>query len=581
MDGCRLQPPSTDPASSMVDAEALISRVLDRRYRLDEVVGRGAIAFVYRATHTLIGKILAIKVIRPEHHRDPQVIARFLQEARLASAIKHPNVVDISDYGELPEGGAFFTMEYLQGQTLADRIDADGALPPEHALGLAVQIASGLEAAHEQQIVHRDLKPENVFLTRHEADLLASASSSTASARPLSVVKLLDFGIARASASKLTVAGAVLGTPEYMAPEQARGQTVDHRADLYALGVISFEMLTGLVPFRSEDTASTLYAQIHHQPPKLRTVSPNLQSLEQTEQLLSALMAKDPEERPESAREVRQLLLAAMRHDLGVEAAARVVRSTLSLGSGAVSESEPASSLPATPVAAIKEGPMDWSRTQRPQLEQARSPDPKPNHEVAASPRPRGSGPSAPSPIEPTPMAAQAKPPNVPLIMAMTAVLAGGATMGLYGLVNGFADSGPGREEAPASTPRASPAAAAPNVPAAAVRRLEPVAAPSSPATGPSSAQGSDPGDPASPGASAAAPAAPTAEPAETRDRARRRSKGTTSTRSPAHPPASGAGKAKPPNSEPDREPPGSPQASDDEHTVREPGDLKDPFGTK
>src|SRR5690606_9483111 len=158
-------------------------------------------------THTLIGKRLAIKVLRPEHMTDPRIVERFLREARLSSQLKHPNIVDISDFGSLPEGWAFYVMELLAGQTLAAYIRERGSLHPGEAVEIAWRIAAGRAGAHAKGIVHRGLMPENVFLaTRRDSE------------RPR--VKLLDFGVARAGDLRVTAAGVVLGTPEYMPPEQ-------------------------------------------------------------------------------------------------------------------------------------------------------------------------------------------------------------------------------------------------------------------------------------------------------------------------------------------------------------------------
>src|SRR5690606_38601763 len=321
MDGTRLSGVASAPASA---EDSLIGTVLDRRYRVDARIGEGGMARVYRVTHTLIGRVLAVKVLLPELRHDRALVERFLREARCASAVKHPNVVELCDYGELPDGGAFYVMEYLRGRSIADRIDADGPFPPEQAIGIALQICCGLEAIHEQGVVHRDLKAENVFLCPTPQGNLH--------------VKVLDFGVARGGERRLTAAGAILGTPEYMSPEQALGLEADTRSDLYSVGVMLFEMLTGLVPFASEDVALTLESQIRAEPPPLRSVRPDLTAgLVATERVILRLMAKDREARIQNAATAREELQRALALDLGQESEARV-RSTLRLGSNRVAE---------------------------------------------------------------------------------------------------------------------------------------------------------------------------------------------------------------------------------------------------
>jgi len=340
MDGTRLR--NVDGAGGKAAPEdefaaSLVGRVLDRRYRLDEVIGAGGMGVVYRATHVLIGKSLAVKVLRREHNQTPDVGRRFLLEARVASNLKHPNVVDINDFGELPEGGAYYAMEFLAGRTLARRIDDGGPIEPPSAFSIALQVCHGLTAAHGQGVVHRDLKPDNVFLV----DPRGSGKE------PL--VKLLDFGIARAGPRRITAMGAVLGTPEYMAPEQARGEDVDHRADLYALGVLLFEMLTGRAPFQERDLVKLIEQQLHGAPPHLSERRPELVDLVRTDEVIQSLLAKSREQRPPTAEATVTALLGAMAQDLGRATAERLQRSTLAIGSGLIEKPDAGRSLPAEP----------------------------------------------------------------------------------------------------------------------------------------------------------------------------------------------------------------------------------------
>jgi serine/threonine-protein kinase len=229
------QPPTDDP---------LIGLVLSERYRIVRKVGEGGMGAVYQAEHALIEKRLALKVLFPELTRRTDLVARFLQEAKSASRIGHENVIDISDFGQSPEGLVYIAMEYLDGQDLGYTMKATGPLPWARARPILMQIAKALRAAHEHGIIHRDMKPENVFLIQRDG-------------RP-DFVKVLDFGIAKSvnetgDGPHLTQAGMIFGTPEYMSPEQAQGQTPDHRVDVYALGCVMYHLLTGKVPFVADN----------------------------------------------------------------------------------------------------------------------------------------------------------------------------------------------------------------------------------------------------------------------------------------------------------------------------------------
>jgi serine/threonine-protein kinase len=401
MDGTPLADTAT--VEPPADGEARLGEVLDRRYRIDALIGEGGMAHVYRITHTMIGKSLAAKVVRHELRNDEEVIRRFLREAQIVSSIKHPNVVDISDYGETPDGGAFCVMELLRGRTLAELIDSDGACSPEQALSITLQVCQGLQHSHEAGVVHRDLKPQNIFLCEPK------------SSKTEPVVKLLDFGVARAG-DRITVAGAVLGTPEYMSPEQVRGASVDAGADLYAVGIILFELLTAAVPFRSDDVAVTMQSQLHAPTPKMTEVDPSLASLSETQALIERLMAKDRAERPATAAEVAVLLQQAMAADLGEEAADRVVRSTLAIGSGGIVRTPAVAPTPAQP---WQDGQMPW------------------NPDVPSTGVPKEAAQVIDDTgVEPPP----SKPAGskLPWVVAATAVLASGLTIGGYAMTGGF-----------------------------------------------------------------------------------------------------------------------------------------------
>ncbi|MBL9106886.1 MAG: protein kinase [Myxococcales bacterium] len=323
--------------------DSLIGRVLDQRYRIDARIGAGAMGMVFKATHVIIDKPLAIKMLRADYAGQPDVIKRFLLEAQLASKVKHPNVVDISDYGQLAGQTAYYVMEYLSGTTLAARIDAGGRMDPALAVDFAIQTAQALQAAHQNKIIHRDLKSENIFL----CDRPDGGEPQ---------VKILDFGIARIRdrQTRLTANGALIGTPAYMSPEQAQGMEVDERSDLYALGIILFEMLAGRVPFKQPTVAMILSAQIFDTPPLLRDVEPGVPELPHLERVIRMLLAKNRDERPGDAAEVIHLIKTAAEVDLagGPSPATSLHgskrRATVTIGSWSVAD---------TPSALLREQP--------------------------------------------------------------------------------------------------------------------------------------------------------------------------------------------------------------------------------
>jgi tRNA A-37 threonylcarbamoyl transferase component Bud32 len=226
---------------------------IDGRYSVEALVGTGGMGLVYRARHRAIDKIVAIKIMRADLAKDREAASRFANEARAASAVGSAHIVNVTDFGVVPDGSTYFVMEYLEGITLADLLEKTGPLPQRRLLAIATQIAEGLGDAHQAGIIHRDLKPDNVFLVPHKgADL----------------VKILDFGIAKMahSKSRVTRTGQIFGTPHYMSPEQARGLPVDHRSDLYSLGAILYEMVTGRVPFDGDNPMVVLSQHVHDLP---------------------------------------------------------------------------------------------------------------------------------------------------------------------------------------------------------------------------------------------------------------------------------------------------------------------------
>ena len=274
------------------DTEGPPGRDLDGRFLLGARIGRGGMGAVYRARQHSVDRDVAVKVISPDLKANETATRRFLREARLTAKLGHPNVVSVVDFGETDDGLLYLAMELLDGRTLREVIAAEAPLPPARAVGIAVSICDALEAAHRAGVVHRDLKPANVMLLDRD------------------FVKVLDFGIARSLANDdttLTGVNALMGTPAYLPPETCRGEDSDARADLYALGVLLHEMLTGRGPFPE---ARTPVALVHHHgyvepraPPELAPVLGNA---------LMRLLRKDPSERFPDAATTREALVAAL-----------------------------------------------------------------------------------------------------------------------------------------------------------------------------------------------------------------------------------------------------------------------------
>jgi eukaryotic-like serine/threonine-protein kinase len=304
--------------------DSLVGATLAGRYQIVRRIGEGGMGAVYEAKHTIIGKRVAVKVLLEKFLTKSDFVARLLQEARLASAIGHEHIVDVTDFGTTDDGRAFVAMEFLDGESLAQLVMREAPLPVERSLRIARQVASALDAAHAKGIVHRDVKPENVYLIRRgEADF----------------VKVVDFGISKAVKQgqgddipdyRLTHTGLLLGTPFYMSPEQARGdENLDHRVDIWAMGVMLYECLTGEVPFRANNYLGIISQVLTHTalpPSKLR---PELGIPEAVETVVMRAMEKDRDRRYPLMSDLEQDLDRLLAGDQNVGAGVGARPSTL------------------------------------------------------------------------------------------------------------------------------------------------------------------------------------------------------------------------------------------------------------
>nr|MDQ3297472.1 serine/threonine protein kinase [Myxococcota bacterium] len=274
--------------SGSTTSQGLAPGTMVGEYQIDKQLGEGGMGRVFSAIHPVIAKRAAIKVLHPEFSANAEMVQRFIQEARSVNQIGHPNIVDIFAFGALPDGRFYFVMECLRGQSLRDCI-TKRRLAPMEALAILETVTSTLEAAHEKGIVHRDLKPDNVFLVEVKGNLPQ--------------VKLLDFGIAKLLGDdgrvQRTRTGNLMGTPGYMSPEQARGQDVDHRTDVYALGAVAYELLTGWLPFPADNAADMIAKHLFAPVPSARLKNPGVPA--ELDQLVMAMMAKDVAHRPSLA----------------------------------------------------------------------------------------------------------------------------------------------------------------------------------------------------------------------------------------------------------------------------------------
>ena len=267
----------------------LVGQILDDKYQVVRILGQGGMGEVYEAKHRYLEKSVALKVLLPELARNAAFVTRFLREARSVAGLMSPHTVTVHDFGVTDAGVLYFTMDLLDGVPLTQIISDQAPLPFARAAHIIIQACASLSEAHGQGLLHRDLKPDNLFVTRSPGGW--------------DHVTLLDFGIAKLieGGERLTVTGTICGTPHYLSPEQAQGNDLDERSDIYSLGVILYEMLCGVCPFEADNTVAVLMKQIQEVPPALTLAYPDLRIHHLVDDLLSSLLSKVPTERPPSA----------------------------------------------------------------------------------------------------------------------------------------------------------------------------------------------------------------------------------------------------------------------------------------
>jgi serine/threonine-protein kinase len=284
-----------------IDASELLGKTLDGRYTLDSLLGYGGMGMVFRATQTTVGREVAIKTLNPSLAMAPQFFERFKREAEVASRLKHPNIVTIFDFGKSPDGICYIAMELLEGESLRQLVKREGPMSLRRAAATVEQIGLGLQNAHNAGVVHRDMKPHNVLVSNIDG---------------AEYVKVLDFGLVKASESEeeeqLTSTGQVLGTPQYMAPEQASGEPVDARTDLYALGGVFHFCLTGQSPYNANSVRKALTAALTQPVPSVASKRLGAPVPHSIENLLRKALAAEPKDRYQSAEEFIADLGAAL-----------------------------------------------------------------------------------------------------------------------------------------------------------------------------------------------------------------------------------------------------------------------------
>ena len=280
-------------------AKTLRNQILDQRYQVLKKLGEGGMSFVYEAKDISTGEVVAVKIMTPKLAQDKVAAERLRREAGLAMRLDHPNICSIKRLGETSDGLIYLVMPLLKGELLSDKEVREGPIPLEVGVPLMKQICDALAFAHEQQIVHRDLKPENIFVVPGENGQLKAI--------------VTDFGLAKEKRAepgmaKLTATGIILGTPEFMSPEQIRGKPLDGRSDIYALGLVAYEMFSGRLPFEGKSAQDMMIARLRGQPLPLRKARPDIPFTPEFEKALMKAIEADPNDRYQNARELGDAL---------------------------------------------------------------------------------------------------------------------------------------------------------------------------------------------------------------------------------------------------------------------------------
>jgi len=292
--------------------------IADGQFRVLERIGAGGMGSVYKAEQPSMNRFVAVKVLHQKYLERKDVVSRFRREARAMSQLTHPNTARVTEYGQLPDESLYFVMEYMQGRNLAQHVRAEGPMDEARAINVMIQVCGALEEAHRAGIIHRDLKPENIFLTNQGGIE--------------DFPKVLDFGLAKVTEKQmgpnsmmLTKQGMVFGTPEFMSPEQAQGETLDARTDIYSLALIMYELVTGKLPFDATRPVDIMKAQVKDPPIPLSQRVPGKRFSRELELTLMRALSKPREERPASALEFGQQLKACLSANLGNTAARRAL----------------------------------------------------------------------------------------------------------------------------------------------------------------------------------------------------------------------------------------------------------------
>jgi serine/threonine-protein kinase len=296
-------PPPNAIAMVPQTAELPPGSILVDKYLIQSVVGKGGMAIVFRALHLMMDRTVAIKMLLPEIAKDDETVARFQREAKAASALRHPNVITIYDYGISPEGQPFIVMDFLNGKSLEELLEQQGKMPLARAIPILAQACDALSIAHQCGIVHRDVKPSNIMVE----DTLVQRD----------FVRLVDFGIAKAAGQdageqKLTKTGQVFGSLVYMSPEQCLGKQLDSRSDIYSFGCVIYEVFTCISPFLGETIFDTMSKHINSEPPFLQPLIENIPCAARLQEIFFKAVAKDPGDRYQTMLELKKDLLAVL-----------------------------------------------------------------------------------------------------------------------------------------------------------------------------------------------------------------------------------------------------------------------------